>query len=139
MASSRKQSETPETVKSYITSSNSLFTATDSSDLNSSSNQSIDIDFESSRGYHNDSGFIISSMDYASEALMRHQDMVNMRAFSANSGINGQCQLPMPLHGIHSLAHTSVGDPRKNLAGIRLGNIPLINPHGGSNLHFSHG
>ncbi|XP_078431308.1 nucleotidyltransferase isoform X2 [Wolffia australiana] len=150
VASVRRQTKLPETIKRYITSArpelatglNSRFQGSDSSDMNCSSHQSFETASDSSRGYpNNKSGFIPSGEDFSSisEALMRQQeeqDLVNLMGSSAISGINGQVQLPFPLP---PSVLASMGDPRKNLAGILPGNIPLINHHGGPIMQFSPG
>lgn len=165
-ASSRRQNKITETIKSHITSSrpehasrvknlgseiptshNSRFSANDSSSLrHSSSNQSLDIATDSNRSansYHSDAGFVTSSDEFGSisEALMRQQeeqDLVNMMASSTISNMNGQVQLPIPFP-LPPSVFASMGDPRKSLAGILPGNIPLINPHGGPIMQLSHG
>ncbi|CAA7409721.1 unnamed protein product [Spirodela intermedia] len=135
------------------TSHYSRFSVNDSSSLrHSSSNQSLDVATDSNRSansYHSDAGFVTSSDEFSSitEALMRQQeeqDLVNMMASSKISNLNGQVQLPMSMPSalpfpLPPSVLASMGDPRKSLAGILPGNIPLINPHGGSIMQFPHG
>uniref|UniRef100_A0A1D1YZA5 Poly(A) RNA polymerase cid14 n=1 Tax=Anthurium amnicola TaxID=1678845 RepID=A0A1D1YZA5_9ARAE len=171
--STQRQNKVPESVKNQIAYSrpeqnsrrkrlvsetsgnyNARSSVNDPSSLrHSSSNQSLDVAADSncsSNSYHDDTGFVTSSEEFAaiSEALdmrQEEQDLVNMMASSRVSNFNGQVQLPMNFPSAHvplplsPSVLASMGFPRRNLAGILPGNIPLIKPPWGPVVQLSHG
>ncbi|CAA6672502.1 unnamed protein product [Spirodela intermedia] len=133
VGSSRRQTKIPETVKSHITSSRpehagrmknlgseiptshySRFSVNDSSSLrHSSSNQSLDVATDSTAVQ-----IVITVM-----LVLLHQVMICL----------------LPCHSHYPFSACINGRSSKKSSRNSPGNIPLINPHGGSIMQFPHG
>ncbi|XP_077249738.1 uncharacterized protein LOC143889423 [Tasmannia lanceolata] len=125
-----------------------------SSSKHSPSHQSLEIGTELnsvSNSYHGDVGLgpMVEEHDSVTEMMemqreQERQDLVNMMASSRVHNFNGQVDVPLNLGSAHlpipmSPFLASMGYAQRNVAGMVPPNIPLIEPHWGSNAPFSQG
>ncbi|OVA01945.1 Nucleotidyl transferase domain [Macleaya cordata] len=119
----------------------------------SSSHQSLDNAADSnnaSNSFHDEAGLSATGEEFASvaESMEMHQeeqDLVNMMASSGVHGFPGHIQMPVNLASpplplpISPSILASMGYAQRNLAGMIPTNIPLIEPHWGTNMQFPQG